>query len=130
MKQWEDRFSAEADSVGELTITPAECDQESTSMLRLVGIYILAETCVTSHPGANLQSLSEETMPPITLLCLVRGDPDAEPFEVTIGGEQTIRALKDVVKEKRKAAFDFLPAPLESGDSDRTDPRWGNTPEP
>ena len=49
-------------------------------------------------------------MPPITLFCLVYGDPHAEPFEVTIGREQTISVLKDVIKEKRKPAFDYLPA--------------------
>ena len=46
----------------------------------------------------------------VTLFCLVGGDPEEEPFEVKIDGRETISALKDVIKEKQKPAFDLLPA--------------------
>ena len=49
-------------------------------------------------------------MSPLTLFCLVYGDPDAEPFPVKIDREETIGVLKDIIKEKRKPVFDYLPA--------------------
>jgi len=49
-------------------------------------------------------------MSPITLFCLVYDDPNADPFEVNIDRERTISVLKDAIKERRKPAFDHLPA--------------------
>jgi hypothetical protein len=46
----------------------------------------------------------------VALVCLVYGDPNAEPFEVKIARKETIGVLKGVIKQKQKPAFDHLPA--------------------
>ena len=49
-------------------------------------------------------------MSPITIFCLVYGDSHEQPFQVKIDREETISALKNIIKEEKKPEFDHLSA--------------------
>ena len=48
--------------------------------------------------------------PYLRLFCYVKDDDSNDIFEVKIGNDQSVAALKDAIKEKKKPDFDHIPA--------------------
>jgi len=59
-------------------------------------------TPVAIHPTLNSE--------PLQLNCLVLGKSRNHIFIVEIAATKSVRALKDAIKEKKRPAFDYVPA--------------------
>ena len=46
----------------------------------------------------------------LELFCWVQGDDHRQAFSLKIAGTETVSALKKAIKEKKKLAFDHVPA--------------------
>jgi hypothetical protein len=46
----------------------------------------------------------------LELNCLVLGDDPSRVFTIEIGGTKKVSALKELIKDKKKPAFDHVPA--------------------
>jgi hypothetical protein len=46
----------------------------------------------------------------LELNCLVQGDDSRRVFQLEIASTKTVSALKDPIKDKKKPAFDHVPA--------------------
>src|ERR1700692_556695 len=46
----------------------------------------------------------------LKLICHVKGEPYKHTFEVKIGEEETVAALKKAIKEEKSPDFDHIPA--------------------
>ena len=47
---------------------------------------------------------------PLQLFCYLKGDHYKRAFRVTIGMEESVDDLKEVIKERMKPSFDHIPA--------------------
>jgi hypothetical protein len=62
-------------------------------------------TSAVIHPNS-----SSESQPQLNLNCLVLGDDASHIFPIEIAERKTVGALKDAIKDKKRPAFDHVPA--------------------